>query len=132
MEKCLSLLFSLTKNSFRREVSDVLFRFFAGLILSVLIIYSAIQFGNAYHVFSKQFQEAYYLELLGFGLAGIACTLGLLKIFKFRGLPTLQEQVGISSIDLNKIAIHFTEGFLESIEAKKQPEQEIISKDLMK
>jgi len=131
VEKYLSILFALTKNAFRREVSDALFRFFTGFILSVLIIYSAIQFGDAYHVFSKQFQEGYYFELLGFGLTGIVCTVGLFKIFKSRAGSNLQKQSLMSPIDLDSIVFHFTEGFLASFEAKKQSDEEKISKDLM-
>lgn len=109
------------KSDIRNEVMAMGFKLLIGAVLASVIIYSLIQFGEAFQIFSSQIENGYVVDLIMFGSVTLVASTVLFLMFYRNLRETALSRSHVrsqnSEIDLINLVNKFAEGFAQGLES---------------
>ena len=114
----------LIKATIRIEVSRLIFRFLAGLVLASIVLFSLVQLGSVLHIYLSKFENGLLTETLSFGFLAVVCSITLYFLLdqgqvksdlKDKELPAPPN-----AVNLEILVIRFAEGIIAGLESKRE------------
>lgn len=109
------------KADIRNEVMAMGFKLLLGAVLASVIVYSLIQFGEAFQIFSSQIENGYVVDLIMFGGVTLVGSAVLFLMFYRNLRETALSRSHVRSqnaeIDLINLVNKFAEGFAQGLES---------------
>jgi hypothetical protein len=121
------------RRALREEISNIVFKILAGVVLASIIVYSTIRTGDAFHIVMQEFENGDLFELVAFGTLAVIGLVSFILLYKgsdLIGLFRRRSEAPVSPVAYEALLVKFAEGFLEGLNSSdsERPEQKAASK----
>lgn len=119
---------SMIKNSIKAEVSLISLKLMIGIIVTITVVASIIQFGSAFLILLSHYKFELYFKLISFGALISLGLIVLYLLFRMKNKKVEKRESMEGLVDLTVIACAFANGILEGYTAVIEKDEDLIEK----